>query len=108
MPPEKYRIWGHGARRPTTDEVLATRDQLNRVRAEFLRVDLQTAFTFVKIARQTENTFRRERSCRAARRAYETVLSLAQKVDLSAKDSDLTRSGLTKLKTDLEDLGEVF
>ena len=41
------------------DELLASREQMNRVSTEFLKVDLKTALTFVKIARQTPTTIKR-------------------------------------------------
>jgi hypothetical protein len=99
---------GHPARKPTVDELLATRDRMNRARADFLKVDLETALTFVKIAHTTDDEFRKERNCRAARKAYETVVRLQKKVDLTTNDGLALKRGLDRLKSELERLGETF
>jgi hypothetical protein len=104
----KYRIWGHGAARFSMDQLLDSRKQMNRVRADFLKTNLQTALTFLKIARQTTDDIQRRRSCRAARKAYDSLLALTPQVDLNDHDSRLARQGLTELRSDLEALGEVF
>jgi hypothetical protein len=66
------------------------------------------ALTFAKIARQTHDDFRRKHSCSAARKAYDTVARLIQKVDLSDEDSQAARSGLAQVKIELLTLGETF
>ena len=75
---------GHAAPKPTVDDLLASRERMNRASAEFLKIDLETALTFVKIARQSRDDVRKKRNCKAARRAYETVLRLINKVELNA------------------------
>ena len=89
---------------PTVDEVLAFRDETNRVRADFLKTDLRTALTFIKIARQTSDDLRKKRSCRAARRAYETVAQLAPKVVFTERDSQMIKRGLEYLEIELQSL----
>ena len=42
---------GHAAAKPTVDEWLASVDRMNRASAEFLKIDLDTALTFLQIAR---------------------------------------------------------
>lgn len=101
-------MWGHGVAKFSMDQLLASREQMNRVKADFLKTDLQTALTFTKIARQTHDDIQKKRSCRAARKAYDTVLSMIPKVDLNDSDRRVARKGLTQLKSDLEALGEVF
>jgi hypothetical protein len=96
------------AAKPTVDELLASRDRMNRASAEFLKIDLQTALTFVRIARQTNDEYRKKRNRSAARKAYETVSKLSGKVDLGIEDRWTLRRGLAQLKTDLERLGETF
>lgn len=108
MASETRRIWGHPAPKPTAAEVLALREQLNRARAEFLKVDLQTAMTFVKVARQTSDDSRKKHSCQAARRVYDTVKNRAPKVTLTATQSQLVNRRLAHLKTELQALGESF
>jgi hypothetical protein len=81
---------------------------MNRASAEFLKIDLQTALTFVKIAQETRDEIRRKRNCVAARKAYETVIRLVPKVELNAQDAQVVTLGMNKLRSDLEGLGEAF
>ena len=90
------------------DELLASRERMNRASVEFLKTDLETALTFVKIARQTRDVSRRKRTCRAARKAYETLAKFIQKVDLSTESARQVGLGIKQLKSELESLGEVF
>jgi hypothetical protein len=90
------------------DELLASRERMNRASVEFIRTDLETALTFVKIARETLDVSRRKRTCRAARKAYETLAKFVHKVDLSAEYAQQVSLGMKQLKSELESLGEVF
>ena len=108
MAPAKKRMKGHAAPAPTMDELLASRERMNRVSTDFLKIDLETALTFISIARQTKDDVRRLRNRRAARKAYETVLKLIDKVDLNDLDRVRVVQALGKLKTELEVLGETF
>lgn len=92
----------------TTDEVLATRQSLNRISTDFLKVDIQTAFTFTRIALQTEDPVRKRRNRRSARTAYDTVLRLMGKIQLSESDARVLDSKLKRLKSELRELGETF
>ena len=104
----KRRTWGHAAPKPTLDEMLITRQETNRVRAQFLKTDLQAGLTFVKVAHQTGDDSQKRRSLQAARRVYDTVTSLALKVHLTADDSQELERGLAHLKAELQALGETF
>ena len=108
MTARKQRKAGLAAAKPTMDELLASRERMNRVSVDFLKTDLETALTFVKIARQTRDDLRRKRNCRAARKAYDTVAKLVTKVELSAENGRVVRLGLAELKKELEALGEAF
>lgn len=90
------------------DELLAARERMNRASVEFLKTDLETALTFVQIARQTTDASRRRRTCRAARKAYDTLERFVRKVDLSAENGQHLTLGLKRLRYELEGLGEVF
>ena len=90
------------------DELLATRDRVNRASTDFLKVDLETALTFVKFAHDSQDDWRKKRNCRAARKAYDTILRLVKKVDLTANDGLVLKHGLDRLKSELETLGETF
>ncbi len=107
MAARKQRTCGHPASRPTVDELLATRARMNRASAEFLKIDIQTALTFAKIARQTFDNPRKERSTFAAKRAYETILRLAKKIDMSRNDQRVVTEGLEQLRSELQALGLV-
>jgi hypothetical protein len=104
----KQRAWGYAAAKPTMDDLVASRERIIRVSADFLKIDLQTALTFVNTARQTNDDFRKRRNCLAARKAYVTVMNLAHKVNISTEDDQVVRRGLIRLKRELESLGETF
>jgi hypothetical protein len=99
---------GHPAPAPTIDELLASRERMNRASTEFLKIDLETALTFVKIARQTCDSVRKARNRLAARKAYDTVAKLVAKVRLNDTDHQIVTDGLRELKKELEALGEQF
>jgi hypothetical protein len=89
-------------------ELLASREGMNRVSADFLKVDLETALIFAQFAQQTDVDSRRKRNCDTARKAYDMVVNLIQKVELSAKDRLAVQRRLAQLKPALEALGEKF
>ena len=107
MVSKKQHTCGHPAGRPTIDELLATRARMNQASAEFLKIDIQTALTFAKIARQTFDNTRKDRSTSAAKKAYDTILRLAKKIDLSKNDQRLVTEGLALLRSELQALGLV-
>jgi hypothetical protein len=90
------------------DELLSTRARMNRANADFLKVDLETALTFAKIARETDDKSTKKRNQGAARKAYDTILKMLSKVDWTAGDSRVVKLGLDRLKVELEVLGETF
>ena len=108
MLPKRTRTRGHPAAAPTVDELLATRDRMNRANAEFLKIDTETALTFIQIARQTDNNSKRQPNRRAARRAYDTARKLMPKVDLTVEDIHLLMGRLDQLRLELKALGESF
>ncbi len=108
MESEKYQFWGYAAPRPTVDELLAARERLNRAGVEFLKIDLETALTFVHIARQARDESRRKHACSAARKAYDTISNLLPRVHLSNSDSQVASRRLAQLKAELQSLGESF
>lgn len=94
--------------KPTVDELLANVRRLNRATVDFLKVDVETALTFSGIALQTDNSVKKERNQRSARKAYDSVLKLAEKVDLTDQDVQTLSRNLARLKSELQTLGEVF
>ena len=80
---------------------------MNRASADFLKIDVQTALTFVNSARQTSDPDRKRRNREAARRAYQTVTKLMKRVNLNEEDMRTLVRGLEQLRSELEQLGEV-
>lgn len=108
MVSRKRRTRSYAAPKPSVDNLLASRERMNRASAEFLKIDLETALTFVKVARQTRDEVRKKRNCMAARKAYETVMKLINKVDLNGQDARAVTLALNQLRSDLEGLGETL
>lgn len=97
---------GHAAPKPTVDELLAWQSRANKVNADFLKLDLQTALTFTQLALQAEDGVKRERNQRAARKAYDTILRLVGRVTLTDDEARSMGKSLERLRSDLIRLGE--
>lgn len=98
----------YAAPRPTLTDMLALEKQFNRTGTDFLKVDLATAFTFVANARNTYDPEKRHRNQKSARRAYDTVLKMSTRVALSDADATELKQNLRQLKSELDEMGEVF
>lgn len=81
---------------------------MNRAGVHFLKIDLETALTFLDIARRTQDKGRQERNRRAARRAYDTIVKFMARVKLGDEESHTLVVGLEQLKCALEKSGEAF
>lgn len=99
---------GYPAARPTLDELIRLRKQVNRASGDFLKIDLETALIFCDIARKTDNQERKQWNRQSARKAYDTILSLHRKISLSAADARGFKNKMQLLKSELKTLGEVF
>jgi len=99
---------GYPARKPTTDEFLATVRQCNRASVNFLKTDLETAFTFSAIAALSKDQSQRDRMRQNARKAYDTVFRLIPRVELSPADARFLDRNLKRLRADLIRRGEKF
>ena len=108
MAARKEKLKGHAAPKPTVDELLDSRDRLNRAGADFMKIDLETALTFLNIARQTQDEKRKTRNRVAARHAYETVKKLATKVTLKEEDMRVITQSLSRLRSELEAMGDIL
>ena len=106
MAAKKQRTMGHAAPKPTLDEYLAWHERLNRASANFLKIDVQTALTFLNIARQTPDQSRQVRNLEAARRAYDTVTRLMERVKLNEEDARTLTLGLERLRSELQEFEE--
>jgi hypothetical protein len=102
------KTFGHAVSRPTLDEWLAVFSCLDRAGAEFLKVDVETALTFSQTALEAIDGEKRERNRRSARKAYDTVVRLRAKIDLSDAESKDLDFHLQRLKSELIQLGETF
>lgn len=97
------------AKRPTTEEFLVTAARVNRAGADFLRIDVQTALTFSGIALQSNSDEdKRRRNRKSARRGYDTILHLLEKVQLTTGEARSMSRNMTRLKSELRELGETF
>ncbi len=99
---------GHAAPKPTVDDLLAARSRLTRVSTDFLKADLNTALTFTGIALQADDDGKKQRNRKAARKAYDTVYGLIDRVELNDQDAKALRRSLDRVKSDLVKLGETF
>lgn len=96
-------------KRPTTEEFLSAAARVNRAGADFLKIDVQTALTFSGIALQSNSDEdKRRRNRKSARRGYDTILRLLQKVQLTAGEARSISHNMTRLKSELQQLGETF
>jgi hypothetical protein len=87
-------------------EWMRSSSQNNRV--EFLLTDLDTAFTFLDIAKTTSNADTRYRNFENARRACDTVIQLMQGIPLNIEQSESIQEKLTLLRSRLEAAGQKF
>lgn len=96
-------------KRPTTEEFLAVGARVNRAGADFLRIDVQTALTFSGIAlKSNSDEAKRRRNRKSARRGYDAILRLMEKVQLTTSEARSMSRNLTRLKSELRELGETF
>ena len=98
----------YAAPKPTVDIFLAAEEKFNHTGTDFLKIDLTTALTFAQTALATDDPVKKKRNQASARRAYDTVLRLVQRVTLNDADASELKRGLARLKSDLMALGEVF
>jgi hypothetical protein len=80
-----------------------------RILFESLRTDSRVGLTFAALASQAaEGSTKRMRNQANARKAYDTVLGVSKQTRLNNAEADELTEGLNKLKSALEELGEVF
>jgi hypothetical protein len=109
MNPRKQSV---GERRPpvsmqaATDGLTKTGQQLNSTNVDFLKIDVETALTFTKIALEADDREKRDRNRKNARKAYDTILHLRNKVEFSPSQDKYMNEKLERLKRDLITLGE--
>ena len=76
---------------------------------DFLHTELRTASTFIQIAASAApHSARKTRNQVSARTAYNKVKDLSDRLHLSDSELRHINTGLDRLKSALEDLGEKF
>ena len=81
------------------------REESNKVGAEFLIVELDTALTFLDVAETTTSEESRQRNLKNAEVAYQTALRLAPRLMLMRDQKEAVSQRLAELKNRLEQLG---
>src|SRR3954469_4016738 len=88
---------------------LDVRGDLNRNSYQLLKVDIETALTFTRIAAGAdEGSDKRSRNQRNGRTAYDSVQHLRKNVSMTTEQEQELDSGLLELRRALEELGEKF
>jgi hypothetical protein len=88
--------------------MLASEARFRQTGTDFLKTDLETAMVFATLALETHNEEKRKRNRINARRSYDTIVRLTEKLCPSKKDARFLERNLRRLKAELESLGEVF
>jgi multidrug efflux pump subunit AcrA (membrane-fusion protein) len=99
---------GMGDARRTAKQT-KTLDDVSRTGYEFMMSDLDVALTLARIAsRAAEDDNKRIRNLQNARRAYDKVQELLQRIGLSAGQQQQIVEKLNIVKSTLKKLGESF
>jgi hypothetical protein len=85
-----------------------TTNEFNRLKAEFIKTDLDVALTLAEIARQTPDSEKAARNQRNARKAYDAVLWYIGRAILTNFEQEYFIRKLASLKSSLVILGESF
>ena len=94
--------------KPTVADLVDTAQQFNRAGTDFLKVDVATALTFSETALATDDPDKRQRNQKSARKAYDTIVRMAQKITLQKEDARQLKEALHQLQANLVRLGESF
>ena len=82
---------------------------LNATAVDMLKTDLDTALTFARIAEQdTSHGEKKRRNRKNARKAYDSIVSYAKRVEVTVDEKQEMLEKLTRLKSALTRLGERF
>jgi len=91
------------------DRNLDLRENLNRNSYELLRIDIEAALTFSRIASGADpQSDKRSRNQKNGRAAYDSVQHLRKNVSMTAQQAQELDDGLGNLRSVLEALGEKF
>ena len=84
------------------------RNQTHRVGADFLRIDSEVGLTFCRMSLSETDREGRRRMTRIARRAYDSIMLLSLQIELTDSEAIELDRNLSRLKGQLQDLGEAF
>jgi hypothetical protein len=80
----------------------------NQANVNFLKIDVETALTFTRLALRSDSAEKRKRNLQHARKAYNTIQRLSHHVTFTADEEAYMRDMMAILKNNLETLGEKF
>ncbi len=83
-------------------------DKVNKAKVDVIKIDLDLAITFAKIARESEDKEAITRNQLNARRAYDSVTHYLSTAVLTQVEEENIKTKLEYLKNALADLGEPF
>jgi len=91
------------------DRNLDLREDLNRNSFQLLKIDIEAALTFARIAASAEaGSDKRARNQRNGRTAYDSVQHLRKNVFMTPQQEHELDAGLSELRSALRGLGEKF
>jgi hypothetical protein len=98
---------GYGIGRREVNHARSLKAELNERKVDLIKVDLETAFTFMKIAQEAgDDQEKRLRNREHARRGYDAVTHFLETAKLGRSEREAIDRRIGQLKTALEDLGE--
>src|SRR5438477_2589990 len=107
-PPDHIKASQSDSRKLLVESELLLK-RLQRSGANFLFLDLDVATTMARTALKAgRDTGKKTRSQRIARRAYNTILHLSQRLKMTRQVRSELREKLAAVKRELEQLGEPF
>jgi hypothetical protein len=80
----------------------------NRTAARFLQIDSEIALTFSDLALKARDDAKRANTTRTARKAYDTIMRLRKGIELTDVQRQKLDANLSRLKSELESLGQSF
>lgn len=107
---QKYpsRALSDGPRKELKEAELLSQ-KLNDQKVDLIKIDLETSFTFAKIAKDAaDDREKRLRNRRHARRGYDTITHFLRTAILGQSERDAIEKGIGRLKNELQELGESF
>ena len=81
--------------------------QLNDQKVDLIKIDLQTSFTFAKIAKDSADDREKQlRNRHHARRGYDAVTHFLETAKLARSERDAIEQAIGRLRAELKELGE--